>query len=77
MSIVITDKALLQQLSQVSDPVEIRDTNGDFIGTSAPPNGKLPPGIRSPISDEELDRRRTIREGKPLSEILKHLGETH
>jgi hypothetical protein len=73
MSIVITDKALLQQFSQASDPVEIQDANGNYLGKFEPPYGKLPPGVRSPFTDEEIERRRNQPDGRPLADILRDL----
>lgn len=72
MSIIINDPALLEQLARASDSVEIRDPSGNYLGTFAPPIGKPPPGFKVPYSDEEIARRKTIREGKPLNEILKN-----
>ena len=57
MAIVITDPNLLTQLVQAFNPVEIRDANGNLLGTFAPPAGKMPPGLTSPFSDEEIERK--------------------
>ena len=73
MAIVITDPELLAKLSLASVTVDIRDPNGNYIGTFAPPLGKPPPGYVFPIPAEELNRRRLSREGKPLAKILKRL----
>ena len=73
MSIVITDKELLEQLIQASGTVEVRDPNGNILGTFAPPYGKLPGGVRSPFTDEEIERRRHEPDGRPLAEILRDL----
>jgi hypothetical protein len=73
MSIVITDKALLEQLSQARETVEVRDPSGNFLGTFAPPYGKLPPGMKSPFSDEEIERRRQQPDGRRLADILRDL----
>jgi hypothetical protein len=73
MSIVISDPSLLAQLAQVSDPVEIRDPNGNFLGTFAPPYGKPPPGYKSPFTDEQIEEFRKQPDGRPLADILRDL----
>ena len=73
MSIVINDKALLQQFAEASDTVEIHDANGNYLGTFAPPFGKLPPGVRSPHSDSEIEELRKQPDGRPLADILRDL----
>ncbi len=73
MSITITDPALLAQLAAASDPVEVRGPGGEYLGTFQPPPGKLPAGFKLPISDEELERRRQCRDGRPLKDILRDL----
>ncbi len=73
MAIVITDPNLLTQLVQAFNPVEIRDANGNLLGTFAPPAGKMPPGLTSPFSDEEIERRRKQPDGRPLADILRDL----
>jgi len=73
MAIVITDPALLAQLSQTSGAVEVQDSNGNYLGTFAPPIGKLPPGVHSPFSMEEIERRRKQPDGRPLADILRDL----
>jgi hypothetical protein len=76
MSITITDPALLAQLAAATGPVEVRDPAGNLIGRfETTREGKPPPGVKSPISDEELQRRRQYRDGKPLSEILQRLRD--
>jgi hypothetical protein len=73
-AIVITDPQLLAQLASVSGTVELRDAAGTLVGQFQQRNpGALPPGVKSPISDEELERRRKNLTGKPLSEIIKRL----
>ncbi len=73
MSITITDPALLAQLAAACDPVEVRGPDGEYIGTFQPPFGKPPPGLKIPFSDEELERRRQRRTGRPLKDILRDL----
>lgn len=74
MSITITDPALLAQLRQAADVVELRDPDGNVIGTFAVEGlGKLPPGVKSPFSREEMEERRKVRTGRPLKDILRDL----
>lgn len=66
MSITITDPVLLAQLASLQGTIEIHDPNGGCVGT-------FRAKVKSPISDDELDRRRQFRDGKPLAEILMRL----
>ncbi|QJW96753.1 hypothetical protein [Frigoriglobus tundricola] len=72
MSITITDPALLAQLRQAGHTVELKDPEGNVLGTFAVEGlGKLPPGVKSPFTREEMEeRRRTQRSGRPLKDIL-------
>lgn len=75
MSITITDPGLLAQLRQAADVVELKDPDGNVLGTFAVENpGKLPPGVKSPFTREEMDeRRRKHRTGRSLKDILRDL----
>jgi len=73
MSIVITDKSILDQLRQASGTVEVHDQNGELLGTFAPLYGKLPAGVQSPFTDEEIERRRREPDGRRLADILRDL----
>jgi hypothetical protein len=73
MSITITDPQLLAQLAAARDPVDVHGPNGEYIGTFRPPSGKPPPGFKIPFSEEELERRRLCRTGRPLKDILRDL----
>ena len=75
MSIEITDPALLAQFTQTSESVEVRDPTGNYLGTFAPPTGKLPPGVRSPHSDHEIEEMRKQTGGRPLADILRDLEQ--
>ena len=74
MSITVTDPALLSQL-ETEDNVEIKDPSGRLLGVFVPEDfGKLPPGVKSPFSDEEMERRRRApKVGRPLADILRDL----
>lgn len=72
MSITVTDPNLLAQLT-ADDQVELHDTNGRRIGVFVADGlGRLPPGVKSPFSDEEMERRRKEpKTGRPLADILR------
>ena len=54
MSITVTDPSLLSQLTTGSE-VELKDPSGKVLGVFLPEGlGKLPPGVKSPFSDEEM-----------------------
>jgi hypothetical protein len=74
MSIIVNDPALLSQLA-TGDEVELRDPSGRVLGVFIPQGpGALPPGVRSPFTDEELAaRRKQPRTGRPLADILRDL----
>lgn len=75
MSITITDPTLLAQLRQAGSTVELKDPEGNLLGTFAVEGlGKLPPGVKSPFTREEMEeRRRRHRSGRPLKDILRDL----
>ena len=75
MSITITDPGLLAQLRQAVATVEFKDPDGNVLGLFAVGGlGKLPPGVKSPFTREEMEeRRRNNRTGRPLKDILRDL----
>jgi hypothetical protein len=75
-SVTITDPALAALILQLStdDAVELKDASGRRLGTFVPDGlGKLPPGVKSPFTDEELAELRKQRTGRPLADILRDL----
>ena len=74
MSITITDPVLLAQL-RAAGSVEFHDPDGNVLGVFAADGlGRLPPGVTSPFTREEMEeRRRTHRTGRPLADILRDL----
>ena len=66
MSITVRDPSLLAQLS-TGDEVELQDPSGKVLGVFVPHGiGKLPPGVKSPFSEEEMaERRRAPKLGPP------------
>lgn len=74
MTITITDPGLLQQLSVLSGPVELRGPAGELlIEGHSPKYGKLPPDFVVPFTDEQLDEFSRNREGRPLADIIRDL----
>ncbi|MFL5340892.1 MAG: hypothetical protein ACJ8F7_12160 [Gemmataceae bacterium] len=74
MSITITDSALLEQLDRAAGPIELKSPDGRLLGQFiAAGSCKLPPGVTSPFTEEQLAERRKDRTGRPLVEILRDL----
>jgi len=74
MSITISDPTLLAQLAAVQGEVELKDPSGRTVAKVLTEwTGKLPPGAKSPYSDEELAEFRKQRTGRPLENILEDL----
>ena len=74
LAITITDPGLLAQLRQAADVVELKDPDGNVLGRfSAEGLGRLPPGVKSPFTPEQMAERRKQRTGRPLKDILRDL----
>jgi hypothetical protein len=74
MSITITDPELVAQLRDAAAGVELKDPDGNVLGRFTVTGlGKLPPGVKSPFTDEERAERRKVRTGRPLKDILRDL----
>lgn len=75
MSITITDPTLLAQLRQAADVLELKDPDGNLLGTFAVEGlGRLPPGVKPPFTREEMEeRRKQHRTGRPLKDIIRDL----
>jgi hypothetical protein len=74
MSITVTDPSLLSQLTTGAE-VELKDPSGKVLGVFVPEGlGKLPPGVKSPFSEEEMaERRKAPKVGRPLGDIVRDL----
>jgi len=74
MSITVTDPFLLSQLTTRAE-VELKDPSGKVLGVFVPEGlGKLPPGVKSPFSEEEMaERRKAPKAGRHLGDILRDL----
>jgi hypothetical protein len=74
VTITISDPGLLAELRKASEFVELKDPDGNVLGTFAVEGlGKLPPGLKPPFTDEERAERRKHRTGRPLKEIIHDL----
>ena len=75
-SYTVTDPALVALFTQLGtgDAVELKDASGRKLGTFVPDGlGKLPPGAKSPFTDEELAELRKQRTGRSLADIMRDL----
>ena len=74
MSITITDPALLEQFLNAEGKVDVTDPDGIPIGFfSTEGLFKLPPGVKSPFTDEEMAERRKDKTGRKLADIMRDL----
>ena len=76
MSVTINDPSLLSQFA-TGNEVELKDPSGNRLGIFVPDGlGKLPPGVKSPFTEEEMaERRKGPKTGRPLSDILRDLQD--
>ena len=76
MSITITDPALVAQLLNSDGTIELRNAEGRVLGQfTAEGLCKLPPGVKSPFTEEQMQELRRQRGGRPLKDILRDLKE--
>ena len=79
MTRVICDEAMRAKLDHGDEHVELCDESGRTLGYFVPVSANepgRPAGLKSPISDEELDRRRREEGGRTLAEIWAKLGRS-
>jgi hypothetical protein len=75
-AIAVTDPTLLSELLQYEGTVELKAPDGRLLGQfTAEGFFKLPPGAKSPFTDEQLVDLRKQRDGRPLADILRDLKE--
>ena len=78
IDIIITDPALLKQLTEATGPILFRDPDGNVVCQTAGRWGVPPSDLTSPIHMDELERRRqATKGGRPLADILRDLREKH
>jgi hypothetical protein len=78
MTKLMIDAGTLAKLHNLEAPLEVCDESGKTLGYFHPAvlaHG-AGPALRSPFSDEELQRRRQQRTGSPLGEVLERLGKS-
>jgi hypothetical protein len=76
---ITLNSILLDQLAPIDRTLEICDPSGRTVGYFHPAPvhpAEEKSSARSPFSDEELQRRRQQRAGRPLAEILERLERT-
>lgn len=76
MTKFVVDAALGAKLTAVGEAVEVCDASGRTLGyfhPVAPLPDSTSAAIRSPLSDDQMERRRQDRQGRPLREILADL----
>ncbi len=77
-TVVISDPELLAKLASSDGVIVFRGPDGKCVRMAEPvPQGQLPNGIKSPISDEEFEKARQQKGGVPLAEVWKRLHERH
>ena len=78
MSRVTVDAATRARLHNLNAFIVLCDEEGRTLGyfhPGLPPDSRSEERVASPISDEEIERRRRQRSGIPFSEVLKRLEE--
>lgn len=77
-TIVVTDPELLAKLAAAQGQIVFRNPAGDTVRTAeVVANGTPPPGVKSPISDEEFEEARKQTGGRPLADILRDLEQKY
>ena len=76
MTKLIVDEALRAKLNNFAEHIELCDESGKTLGyflPAAAPDPSVCAGARSPITDDELERRRREPGGRTLAEIWARL----
>lgn len=70
-TITITDPELLATLAAADGQIVFRGPTGEHVKTAATvPSGSLPPGVKSPFTDEEIEEaRKSPNSGVTLAEF--------
>jgi hypothetical protein len=76
MTRLTVDAAFLARLDKLDSVVEVCDESGRTIGYFHPVSHSSEAAVRSPYSDEEIQRRQQQRTGRPLSEIMADLEKS-
>lgn len=75
MTKVTVDAAIRARLHDLSELLEVCDESGRTLGYFHPLVLAGDAKAASPLSDEEIERRRQQRTGRPLGEILEDLHD--
>jgi hypothetical protein len=76
--IVITDPDLRAKLAAAQGQIIFEGPSGKPVKTvETVAFGKLPPGIKSPFADAEIEEARKEPDGLPLTEVWKRINERH
>ena len=67
MEAIVTDPGLLSFLANAKGPVRLRTADGRLLGDFTPANGHG--GVPPPLSEEELRKRETRKDGRTWTEI--------
>jgi hypothetical protein len=76
MTKVVLDSGFLSKLAAIHQPSLLCDESGRVIGCFEPldpPTGRGEDGAESPFSDDQIERFRQQRSGRPLQDILASL----
>ena len=77
-TIVISDPDVLAKLSAATGQIVFQGPTGNLVKTvETVPFGTIPPGVKSPMSDEEFEEARKQPDGSPLSEVWKRIHERY
>jgi hypothetical protein len=79
MNQIIIDAELKARLNNLNELMEVRDESGRTLGYFHPAPSSVDSEKRvgrSPITREELERRRAEPSGRPLAEILDELSRS-
>ncbi len=77
-TIVVTDPELLAKLAAAEGQIVFRGPSGDTVKTAqVVAYGTPPPGVKSPVTDEEFEEARKQPDGLPLSEVWKRIHERY
>lgn len=74
MTQLTVDAATLAKIRAISETTEVRDEAGELVGYFSPIGVQQDASTwQSPNTREELERRRQVRTGRPLTDILTDL----
>jgi len=79
MTKLVVDAAFRTKLGNLEGLIEFCDQSGRTLGyfhPMVPSSGSEGAKVQSPFSEEEIQRRRQQRAGRPLREILDDLGQS-